>query len=531
MEVRREVSPALDQIESCEGENKHLAHDLEMEARVKRALALLDQIEELKHQATAEIFALLGEIQPSSSSITETIARLRPETASARKGGIRYTLPSATRPELQLVSWDTLHAAGPWSEAEGCAIQMAISDYNGSDITEGPSSAVTKAWNNGSGNIMLPDKIRINSMCLIDTIRSVVTPGFQNTRSIPQQPLSISHPYKYLVSHETQLRRCLDEMQLELDATCSPALGLDQDRKEGLQSQETLASVMSGLPQNKLEQCASDLQCLLTFITEYLVPVKERIQNEVDLVSFSDLWFLFPTGSDIWVKDSNVPQKIWRVIQRTGGRKLMTTSETTSPRIPTSKFSKFIIHCYFIDYNGLRFVPVHGRFELAPFNGQRAVSSLSIVPFRIAEKDGITSRITTVESRNRFLGCLTARHMHYSGWSHSRSPDGMSVARNLDEKFDSEVIIDFERAIEEEPNLAPLATETGPNTFPDAEVGEHEAGETSINVDECWVQDYAFPDKTMPAETMIGDSLSESQLILLPDRVFGYVLRSRKWGK
>lgn len=192
------------------------------------------------------------------------------------------------------------------------------------------------------------------------------------------------------------------------------------------------------------------LRCLVDFMDDLVQPARTRIENETDIVSFSELWFLFPECSYIFAKGSDLAQKVWRIIQRTGGRREMTPKQGWPSQ---HHYTNFVIDCYFVDYNGSRFVPVYGRFEIEPFEGRKAVTSLLVVPLRVAAKDGLVDQDAIIRRGELFIQyCTKPCHLYYNGWSHHRDPGGKLLQRHRNTKIDGEVILDFKRAVAEEPS-------------------------------------------------------------------------------
>jgi hypothetical protein len=82
-----------------------------------------------------------------------------------------------------------------------------------------------------------------------------------------------------------------------------------------------LGSNWDVLDTSEIQEALEDFRCLARFVNETLQPVRTYLQTEPTSVNFNDLWHLFITGSLVYVKDKSTPQKVWRVIQATGGRR------------------------------------------------------------------------------------------------------------------------------------------------------------------------------------------------------------------
>jgi hypothetical protein len=275
-----------------------------------------------------------------------------------------------------------------------------------------------------------------------------------------------------------------------------------------------------------------------------LIPEQKRIANGPENVRFSDLWFLFPQGSLIFSKDRNIPQQVWRVIQRTGGRRYLSQPTGRANDYRTS-FSPFVIDCYHLDYDGTRYCPIYHQFEINEFDGMQSVQSLQVIPLIVAEREPkLIDRDALLARGREFISYTTnAHHRYYSGRSYHRTTYGRKLsdltdggnARNVSqypERVDSEVIVDFARAIQEVPWWRPNDNDPEYSFADSAETGD----DTGIDRDSSW--DQKFRDEFMEQESRKWRLWEKTQsvpqgedLLLLPDRVFAFVLRSRRWGR
>ena len=135
-------------------------------------------------------------------------------------------------------------------------------------------------------------------------------------------------------------------------------------------------------------------------------------------------------------------------------------------------------------------------------------------------------------------------HLAYSGRSLHRTPDGRKLAELADEatknmscyseRIDSEVIVDFDRALEEVPAWRPNASD-------DHVFSETYSAETTsnfgIDIDGKW--DAKIRREFLDAEeqkwrawnTLGIDPTDESDRLIFPDRIFAFVLKNRRWGR
>jgi hypothetical protein len=392
----------------------------------------------------------------------------------------------------------------------------------------------------------LPERIRINSrrlQCLLD---HDLWDGSLNY--VGGQPFTILRPFKILIYQEAKIRQRLREFE-EARQKSSPQTGeeyLNHFKSDPApddaprEHQDTSSMTIS-----ELTGAINDFQCLVKFIDEYIKPVQIELEDRPRQVRFSNLWYLFPHGSLIYVKDKNIPQKIWKVIQRTGGRRYLSRPDFIREGQFQNKYTPFILDCYHLDFDGSGFVRTFAKFSISKFDDVLNISSLPVIPFQTAIKEKLTSREELETRGNQFTRCTELRHQYYSGRSQYRAPNGkkFSLVSGIDnsgnvtifsETIESQVMIDFERALQEVPDWRPGLEELKPHV---ADVCEYEdVSGGKLDRDTVW--DTRFTDEFMDTEIerwrkwdKSGVNIPSNDLLLLPDRVFGFVFRSRKWGE
>ncbi|KAK5991556.1 hypothetical protein PT974_09840 [Cladobotryum mycophilum] len=196
-----------------------------------------------------------------------------------------------------------------------------------------------------------------------------------------------------------------------------------------------------------------------------------------------------------------------------------------------------VLDCYYLDYTGQGYVPVYARFTINSFMGSQNTSALSIMPFDIALQHGLVDKADLVSRSKTFVEFTKVSHRYYSGRSQDRSPwgpklselsvDPLKNASQYSERIDSELIVDFERAIQEMPSWSPAGTtlqlpvdEQNRDIIPDSEWDRKLANELMEVENAKWRQ---------WAKEGSGPT-DEDDLLLLPDRVFAFVLRTRTWA-
>ncbi|KAF4488650.1 hypothetical protein CGGC5_v004325 [Colletotrichum fructicola Nara gc5] len=233
--------------------------------------------------------------------------------------------------------------------------------------------------------------------------------------------------------------------------------------------------------------------------------------------------------------------------QDLGGAPKKRRSQTTS---------SLIIACFCIDYDGDQFGAQREFFEIKPYDGLKDIRGIEVYPAHyIGEREG--DRL--LARGRKFLDLMESSHMAYEG----------TTAGHLRETINSEVIVDFKMAYEQDQNLAdesytrPIFSTGNKNDWPrssvkgggethdwhdiDGTVGHACAWRSSQNATYYRHQDaqsskvlrklsFIFESHTKPemqnkqARRELRSYLEENNLInLFPGVVPGYALRSRKW--
>ncbi|KAK3625591.1 hypothetical protein LTR56_020311 [Elasticomyces elasticus] len=360
-----------------------------------------------------------------------------------------------------------------------------------------------------------------------------------------------------------------------------------------------------------------DLRCLKffydTLVKPWWGPLKAK---RIAAVRFADLCSLIRPGDSVYVPDED--QKVWRVVKVTGGRPtldhLVSTSFTagidslaeantetakrpkatpkeglsaskdTNPSAeqePQQKvaseyrnWTTFIIDCYYIDFDGRRFAPVHRQFQIGYFTGSKPVNALLAYPIDWCKPDQVVSSTLgskAEENGRRFEQlCVTektirekngTRLYYYDGRTNVRSPSGTTLPREPNywqenerpllpasrlvrsEDVNSHVVIDFDKTFQYNPDWSPrfntpkfarrdsyerTSCETGWRDHIEKTCDwENLLDEEASNE---WLEDDRWL-RPRDDNTASGNiQLTRSDYCLLPDRAFGFILRTRTWA-
>ncbi|RSL55915.1 hypothetical protein CEP54_009121 [Fusarium duplospermum] len=321
------------------------------------------------------------------------------------------------------------------------------------------------------------------------------------------------------------------------------------------------------------ETALDHLKCLLTFFDEDIAKKRAHLsEGDNHSVFFSDLWHLFRPGTEVIRNDGKQAYRVLHVATAKHRRVLGYQAVYDLPDRKKEKSKPDLsVICVYIDFNGKHMGPVLKTFDFKRFEGERQVRSLEVYPLRYhpisvgdfgerewkdleeyPEADRFRQQL--VRRGAMFLKVAAVRHMYYSG-----------PTLEVREEVESQVVVDFETAfsIEEEshdlfpkPELEVLVD----NDF----LGEEEEGDSDYcytccrddivyndaHVDRKQTEEYI--DRLLPGKDLEPPSIafvprplkelqsaepghpaavSDEELLIMSHRVYGFILRSRKWGE
>jgi hypothetical protein len=554
-----EIRKALKTVEKWQRSLEKLVDDPESSSK--------EQVEELEDSVGAAALMLLdfqenlsqrivgGDAQsnsPTYHSIPElrtvswkTLSNLR--SPDKVHYAVEYSLYQPTETDLdpheELASKTRTNRRAQKARAEVKEHQQNCETPVETEETDSPSSKTRQ------GPRELPERVRINSQRLAIFLDYNVHDQSLAWSSYERTPLCFLRPYKFLVSKNEQIRSELKDMErIRFDRRPGTEEEYNDELKRISPEDEISPDEvkLDVVPVVQLTALIKDLRCLVKFMDEFVQPSIDRIWSRTDHVFFSDLWYLYPAGSLIYVKNKKVPQKIWKVIQRTSGRRYMTPpSDDHYDRSAQwfLKFTPFVIDCFHIDYDGARYVRTYETLRIEHFEGFQPVTSLPFLPMRVAEDEGLVDRKPLIARGQDFVKCTRASHREYVGRNQILRPNGLKLnqkdedlpdkATRFAEWIESEVMVDFERALQEMPAWRPAEKEPKLHV---ASLHERITGFKGIDDDNVWdvkesetlmrIEDQKFrkwdKERTHPSE--------DEDLLLLPERVFAFVFRTRKWG-
>ncbi|KAI1174618.1 P-loop containing nucleoside triphosphate hydrolase protein [Nemania sp. FL0916] len=305
------------------------------------------------------------------------------------------------------------------------------------------------------------------------------------------------------------------------------------------------------------------MKCLLAFIDNEMKKKREYLMSSCcQFVPFADISMLFRPGGTVISKDC---KQVYRVI------KVSCTRHRAKDR-KKEKNTKFwkdesqvefednpvFVHCFNLDFDGKMMGPVSRLFTIPRYEGEKNITSLPVYPLQHSKEDGLRERL--VRRGKMFVEVAAVKHMYYAG-----------LTLKTREDVDSQVVIDFEEAINRhpqwKPSLVSLLEDSFHTTIDSSEasgnqdIAEYLGAQNSMSkpcIGECcegqprhndeYIEDWMKEDfitsqlereesKSIPVtivphnfrDVLENNTLTNDEYLLMSHRAFGYVLRSRKW--
>lgn len=494
------------------------------------------------------------------------------------------SIPRFEKPELNLVEWATFKIAS----APGAKSTYAIDVLDGEPALtfqnphlmhlrtymklqeptkprKAPANTHTKQPYDGLAP--LPERIRINSKHIKKILESINDDVFSG-----DGPWIMIRPYKGLVYYAESIRHKLEELEKEYGATVpkqSNFIVAETTEKNQIEDNKLDQTVGSdpqtdgeGKQHSSEEGSTSSpmalqhLRCLDEFITCYLNKKLSHLSSDHSrTVSFADIWHLFKPGEEVIEQNR---RQAYRIISVTSpAHRVIAPWERTWRKDTEEPEDAVMIHCVRVDFDGKQLGPVSKEVPIARFEGEKAVTSLAVFPLRFADgrrsldkpenindQANSTFRQRLISRGRTFLEVTTFKHMYYSGLTDTR------------DEIDSHVVVDFVEAYsansdkEWRPELEYLIGSTPKEP-------EDKNCSAECCRDQGTIFTDSFVDKKRNAEYMAllvpddqhrepspaisprslddiksqANSLLDDDLVIMSDRVCGFVLHSRKWGK
>ncbi|KAI9729594.1 MAG: hypothetical protein M1834_006790 [Cirrosporium novae-zelandiae] len=406
----------------------------------------------------------------------------------------------------------------------------------------------------------LPERIRINSLPLIRILEKI----HKGTIIPTDCPFLIFRPFRILVYYEEEIQEWFQRLERKWNGVlknpsadaapespseskevigdnsekvCHPPCNIDSS---SINDDMQVSTPGSDDHENDdefpectgTEEALNDLRCLIDFIEKDIKPVMHYFNgSSCQKISFDELWYLFKPGDEVLASGSYY--QAYRVTHITGVRHHPNITNIQNRDFHFSKLTPVVIHCVYMDFNGKRLGPVSKTFKISKYDGEREILSLPVYPFRFS-KDASSLREELIERGKTFMKLTEVKHVHYTG-----------ISLDTQEEIDSQAIIDFEQTIQHIPQWEPAIIH---GSSEEADIGdsitdedrkcdvigccEDEYTHDDSYVDKDWVKEFIQQQPTLTIYSRPINTITEKrdeELVLLTNRILGFVLRSRKW--
>ncbi|KAH6608459.1 aaa family atpase [Trichoderma cornu-damae] len=429
----------------------------------------------------------------------------------------------------------------------------------------------------------VPERIRIRSKYIVDILNTIFESKLKAYDG--NNGVVMVRPFRALVHYDKQIRDKFSELGVDRFSQLKAkfdGLKIQQNNDKGSNDPEAKTEGVDDTDEGRGASSLiayQHLSCLVEFM-DRLIQTKISYLSKPGLrtIAFNHIWYLFKPGDEVV---DQAQQQVYRVISVSSTGHMVTPPwRSWSRKDGNSQVEYISLHCVYIDFDGKQLGPVTHVFTIEKFDGEKAVTALQAYPIRFAEgpvsgyhsrREG-TGEAGEVAYRNRliergkmFVDVASIKHMHYNGFT-----------LEMRDEVDSQVMVDFSEA------FAVRATETAAATSSDASseankwqpkissIIGRELGQTSSSQKKpeqacsaaCCIGDYVYDDAYIekkrnedyiaslvpnPEETNMeppvaihprllkelaasNESLADDDLLIMSYRVFGFVLRSRKWG-
>ncbi|OJJ76617.1 hypothetical protein ASPBRDRAFT_192737 [Aspergillus brasiliensis CBS 101740] len=452
-----------------------------------------------------------------------------------RKNGIIY-VPNAQWDDYRLhcvgchlyVASDVPHAAGgpPKSAPESIPDEQPHERSTQIGHDEEPTEMV-----------FLPHRVRITNSLLTQAME----------KAVGVYPINPDHvaPFRCLVSHHGVFRKLLQQQEQEFSklATLYPddpavrrthswlPVDLAYHVKYGLRPLQPPDGDMAKGVEPKARDdvlharvLLDGLRALIHFL-DYdlgsLTRARQQIaQGSLERIPFPYLWHLYHPGQVIVTKRPKY--QAYRVLQVCGGRR--PAGHRNAGAAPVTKPTNLVIDCFYLDFDGKEIRALPKTISIRPYDGQLPITALDAYPLEYAS-EGLSGDL--IRRGRKFIDLVKVSHKRYKGLN-LRESDFDKY-----EEIDSDVIVDFELAFRSKEVGTGLPEYGGgvilePTEEDPDETHDEEVFYDSKDMLEKFRSDFIH-NTSLLEDQGTETQLSHERLILLPPRIYGYVLLSRAW--
>ncbi|KAL8640750.1 MAG: hypothetical protein Q9228_002361 [Teloschistes exilis] len=297
------------------------------------------------------------------------------------------------------------------------------------------------------------------------------------------------------------------------------------------------------------------LRILVKFMQDDMQEIFARHEllrsSQAEKAAFQDMWHLFMAG-DLVVSESESSDRGLELYQvailpacdffssRRPVKQIQTKTEGSHQLVESvyreesvSAMNVYTVDVFYCDFDGQKFGPVEKRLQLVSYEGEKSIVDLPLHPLRF-RKDADQFKHMMLERGRKFQD-LSIPNVYPH-----REYNGLSIGEPQ-EQIDSQVIIDFALAYRKHPKNTP---KFGLRSWieDDARIVTEACGVPGCT--DCFKDRFMFDDHRVDRQRTVeyirahgsllriyssGEELTEEMMLLLPNKVYGFVLRSRRW--
>jgi len=403
----------------------------------------------------------------------------------------------------------------------------------------GPPVRRTTGLDDAGDGPQVPERIRIRSRQLIAHFDRLVrgdmsklTEGKEINGRTEHSPVLFLKPFKFFTTYEKQIRDSVQEVQDLINREAEELAAMDEEARKKFDDDREYYN----------EDLLEDLKLLVIVLDTDLKPVfdlRHRIRNgTLTEIEYQDLWHLFERG-DYVISKSN-PDYAYRVVNYTGGRDILVNraahKEEGDKARGNARVGGFVVDCFSLTYNGSDYVPTLKKISISKFRGRQPISSLPVYPLKL-DPNAYDVRKSLMEQGNRYLDLTCSPFCHR-----------ILTGKTLDEPshdVDGQVIVDVSLAVNNMVEWRPKPNIAEDELTPGDARETHEPSYCRHDgfKEGCCGGDMIQKDLEMDIldlnsyvrdhGRLLGprraDEISEDERVILPDCIYGFVLRSRQW--
>ncbi|KXH42017.1 hypothetical protein CSAL01_08094 [Colletotrichum salicis] len=344
-------------------------------------------------------------------------------------------------------------------------------------------TVTTKKFAGGSqlpGQAPVAERIRINSTHIIKVLEKI------RGKSLTSEDgaVVIIRPFRVLAYYSDQIQQTFRELESRF-ATQSETGAIAENVSSEVTG-TTILSSRAGTVQNEIADARDPAADEEGNKMAYLA------SDDCQKINFADLWYLFKSRDEVV---SRARRQVFRVIKVTSPPHKAVSPWPNFTKAAKSEELPVTITCVFIDLDGKQLGLVTCDFHVKRFKGEKLVTALDLYPLRFIREDAHgkpendwklvfnsimdSTQEATAEANSCSAACCVRENVHADSYVEARRKDDYIAGLIPQDKFTEPSISIFPR------NLADIRTSE--NVVPDED------------------------------------------LLIMSYRVFGYVLRSRKW--